>query len=187
MNSYKWNKKTSIWFTGLSGAGKTTVSLELKKLIESTTDSGVILLDGDELVEIFSTNTIDRSEEGRIERVKKYLKLVGLLLNTPRVIPVVAMINHSQTLRNMIETADESGHCFLIYLETELKTCQQRDPKGHYARAAQVKSPNMIGLDLHFDIPTSPDVSITEKSSPSEAAQLILNQLIKEEVFIPHV
>ena len=187
MNYYKWNKKTSIWFTGLSGAGKTTISLELKKIIESTTNSGVILLDGDELVEIFSTNTIDRSEDGRAERVRKYLNLVGLLLKTPRVIPVSVMINHSQKLRDMVSSSDKSGYCFQVYLEASLKTCQQRDPKGHYARAAQSDSPNMIGLDMPFDIPLSPNVSITENNSPEKAAQIIFNQLIKEEVLIPYV
>jgi adenylylsulfate kinase len=186
MKSYTWNKQTSIWFSGLSGAGKTTVSLALKKLIEEQTDTGLVLLDGDELVKLFSSKNIERSEDARIERVKKYLNLVGMLLDTPRIIPVVAMIHHSQELRDMINDSEKSGHCFDIYLETSLSTCQARDPKGHYAQAAQMDSPNMIGLDMPFDIPNGPNISIPEKNSPQEAAQLIFDQLIKEKVFTVH-
>lgn len=171
---------TSIWFCGLSGAGKTTVSRELKLLIESRTTAGVVLLDGDELVELFSTKNIDRSEKARTKRVLKYLKLVGILLQTPNVIPVVVMINHSNKLRQMVKESPLSGEYFEVFVNTSIKTCKDRDPKGHYLKAKASETPQMVGVDLPFDIPDNPDIEISENLSPQESANLIFHKLCKK-------
>ena len=170
----------SIWFCGLSGAGKTTISRELKLLIEKRSYSGVVLLDGDELVELFSSKNVNRSEDARTERVQKYLKLVGILLQTPNIIPVVVMINHSQKLMDMLKESPLSGNYFEIFINTSIDTCKNRDPKGHYQKALNNESPQMIGLDLPFDIPENPDVKINETLSPYEAADFIFQHLCKK-------
>ena len=171
---------TSIWFCGLSGAGKTTISRELKLLIECRSHSGVVLLDGDELVELFSSKKVNRSEDARTERVQKYLKLVGILLQTPNLIPIVVMINHSQQLRNMLKESPLSGNYFEVFVNTSIDTCKNRDPKGHYQKAQNKQSPQMIGIDLPFDIPENPDVEITENLSPEESADFIFQHLFKK-------
>lgn len=183
MRDYSLSILSSIWFSGLSGSGKTTISKELKILIEEKTNTGVVLLDGDELVELFSSNTVDRSEDARVERVNKYLSLVEILLKTPNIIPIVVMINHSQKLRNMIKGSPKSGHYFEVFVNTSLATCQKRDPKGHYAKANKTDIPNMIGIDLPFDTPSTPDIEISEKLSPKQSAKLIFEQLIQDGVF----
>ena len=183
MKTFSLTKPSSIWFCGMSGAGKTTVSLKLKNLIESQTGCGVVLLDGDELVELFSTKEVDRSGEARTERVRKYLSLVGILLKTPNVIPVVVMINHSQTLRKMIKESPQSGHCFEVFINTSIDTCKNRDPKGHYKKAEQSESPEMIGIDLPFDIPVDADIEIREGLSPEEASQAIFQKICQQGIF----
>ena len=183
MNNLSLRIPSSIWFCGLSGAGKTTVSCELKKIIENKTSAGVVLLDGDELVELFSSKNVDRSEGARSERVKKYLILVGTLLKTPNVIPVVVMINHSQKLRQMVKESPLSGNYFEVFVNTSIDTCINRDPKGHYQKAQNIEFPQMVGVDLDFDIPKNPDVEITESLSPQVAADLIFQQLCKKGIF----
>lgn len=177
------SKPTSIWFCGLSGAGKSTVSRELKHLIENETSAGVVLLDGDDLVELFSSKKVDRSEDARTERVKKYLTLVGILLKTPNIIPVVVMINHSQKLREMVKYSPLSGEYFEVFVNTSIKTCKNRDPKGHYSKAENIRSPQMVGVDLPFDIPDKPDVEINEDSTPQESADMILKKLKEKGIF----
>lgn len=184
MSQYKLAVKTSIWFCGLSGAGKTTISHELKQLIENKTSAGIVLLDGDELVELFSSKHVDRSEDARKERVKKYLTLVGILLKTPNVIPVVVMINHSQKLRQLVKESPLSGNYFGVFINTSINTCQNRDPKGHYHKAQNIESPQMIGIDLPFDIPEKPEVEITEGLSPEESAGMIFQQLCKKGILV---
>jgi len=183
LNKLSLNIPTSIWFCGLSGAGKTTISRELKLLIECRSHSGVVLLDGDELVELFSLKNVARSEEARTERVQKYLKLVGILLQTPNIIPVVVMINHSQKLRSMLKDSSLSGKYFEVFVNTSIDTCKNRDPKGHYQKAQNHESPQMIGLDLPFDIPENPDVEIIENLSPEESADLIFHELCEKGIF----
>lgn len=178
------NKPASLWFCGLSGAGKTTVSLQLKTLIEKKTETGVVLLDGDEMVKLFSSSHVDHSEDARTERVKKYLQLVGILLKTPNLLPVVVMINHSSSLRQMIKDSPLSGHYFEVFINTSIDLCKLRDPKGHYQKAEKSAVPQMIGIDLPFNMPGNPDVEISEKSSPEEAAETIFQQLCKEGIFI---
>ena len=183
MKTYTWSKSSSIWFCGLSGAGKTTVSKALKELIETKTNAGVVLLDGDELVELFSSKQVDRSEEARIERVNKYLTLVGILLKTPRVIPIVTMINHRQELREMLRNSPLTGHYVEAFINTSLEICKQRDPKGHYAKAESNDCPRMIGLDISFEAPVNADISLTESNTPAESADLIFQELISQKVF----
>lgn len=183
MSRYKLSIKTSIWFCGLSGAGKTTISRALKHIVEKNTNSGVILLDGDELVELFSSKSVIRSEEARLERVKKYANLVRILLKTPNVLPVLVMINHSHTIREKLQSSEEIGKYFEVFVNTSLKTCQKRDPKGHYSKAAETENPNMIGLDINFDIPDSPDVEIDESFSPGKAAEKIFETLKEQKVY----
>lgn len=183
LSKYSLKTPSSIWFSGLSGSGKTTISRELKQLIENQTNTGVILLDGDELVELFSSKIVDRSEAARIERVNKYLSLVAILLKTPNTIPIVVMINHSQKLRSMIKNSPKSGNCLEVFINTPLSTCQKRDPKGHYLIASKTDKPNMIGLDLPFDRPNKPDVETSEKLSPKQSAELIFKKLIHDGVF----
>ncbi len=184
MKKNSLNKTTSIWFCGLSGAGKTTISLELKKVVETKTDTGVVLLDGDELVELFSSSSVDRSEQARIERVKKYTRLVSILLRTPRILPVVVMINHSHKLREMIKNSSEIGEYFEVYLNASLSTCEERDPKGHYKKSKESATPLMIGVDLPFDIPQNPDVVVNERVKPTDAAELIFNKLCERGIFV---
>lgn len=180
MNNLSLKIPSSIWFCGLSGAGKTTVSCEFKKIIENKTSAGVALLDGDELVELFSSKNVDRSEGARTERVKKYLTLVGILLKTPNVIPVVVMINHCQKLRQMVKESPLSGNYFEVFINTSINTCKDRDPKGHYQKAQNKESPLMIGLDLPFDTPENPDIEISEGISPKESADFIFQKLCQK-------
>lgn len=177
MNKLSLQIPSSIWFCGLSASGKTTISSELKLLIEKKTNTGIVLLDGDELVELFSSKNIDRSEEARTQRVQKYLALVGILLKTPNVIPVVVMINHSRKLRQMIKDSPLSGNYFEVFVNTTIDTCKKRDPKGHYKRAQADISPQVIGIDLPFETPNTPDVEITEGLAIDEAAAIIFKKL----------
>jgi len=159
--SYKVEKGFALWFTGLPGAGKSTVSAALKTYLEDL-DVPVVLFDGDVARRIVAEG-VGRSAADRVLLTERYARLTSLVVES-RVIVILAAINHSEPQRAAARAAHPPGQFGLVWINTSLETCQARDPKGLYARAEQKaakgEAPQVVGMDIRFEDPAGADIEI---------------------------
>ena len=159
MTNLSQNKKIGrvIWITGLSGAGKSTLASSLVKRLRET-DAAVVLLDGDELRDVFgvtSLNSENYSRDKRIALALQYSRLCKLLAKQSFTV-VIATISlfkevHAWNRANLVEY-------FEVYLKVPLAELRQRDPKVIYSAFDAGKLKNIAGLDLPVDEPCSSDL-----------------------------
>jgi len=169
-----------IWITGLSGAGKSTLSHEI---VSKLRDFGtpVVLLDGDELRELFgavATNTQNHGRAGRIDLAMKYSYLCQMLSNQGLTV-VIATISlfheiHDWNRRNL------TGY-FEIYLRVPIRVLQDRDPKGIYRKYKSGEIQNVAGLDLVIDEPELADIvfDYDKEQKPVDMANTVIKHLLE--------
>lgn len=170
----------TIWLTGLSGAGKSTVAAEAARLLAEgdaleACGLAVLTLDGDDLREGLNSD-LSFTAEDRAENVRRVGE-VALLFARHRHIVLVTVISPYAAGRLQVRKRhDESGVPFVeVHVATSLAECERRDPKGLYARARAGKIPRFTGVSDPYEVPESPEVRLeTEGRSPTEAAAALL-------------
>ena len=163
----------TVWFTGLSGAGKTTICQAVEQALRS---QGRLLevLDGD-LVRENLTKGLGFSKEDRDENIRR-IGFVAHLLTRNGVIVLVSAISPYRESREQVR--QKIGDFVEVYVSTPLEVCEQRDVKGLYkrARAGQIKQ--FTGIDDPYEPPLSPDVNCeTQHTTVEQSAQTVLDHL----------
>ena len=167
----------TLWFTGLSGSGKSTVAAEIeRRLVEA--GRLAYLLDGDNLRHGLNADlgfgAPDRAENvRRVGEVAKLFADAGL-------VSVVSLVSPYRADRNKVRSAHESaGLRFIeIFVDTPLEICEARDPKGLYAKARAGQLQGFTGVDDPYEPPTSADLVLRPgHGGPSAMADLVLNLL----------
>lgn len=166
LNSEK-NKSMVFWLTGLSGSGKTTMANVIRDCLE-TKNKRVIVLDGDYIrAKInknlgFSKSDIEKNNRMTAELVKTKVKEFDIVI-----VPIISPFNdHRLMVRKII-----GDNFFLVYINSSLKTCIERDTKGLYQKARQGEIRDMIGYHecSPYEIPENSDLVLdTDKKSPDE-------------------
>ena len=148
-----------IWITGLSGAGKTTLAKEVSQNLISR-DLPVILLDGDELREVFGLAIANAQNHGREARLALAMQYASLckVIASQGVTVVIATISLFNEVHEW-NRANIKGY-FEVYLKVPLDELRLRDPKGIYQRFDSGELTNVAGLDLSIDEPTFSDLVI---------------------------
>jgi adenylylsulfate kinase len=171
----KAQKPCMVWFTGLSGAGKSTVANALDALLFAQ-QKHTYLLDGDN-VRHGLTCDLGFSAQDRIENIRR-IGEVGKLFVDAGLIVVSAFISPFRSDRQMVRKLFSVGEFIEVHISTDLSICEQRDPKGLYqkARAGEIK--NFTGIDSAYEEPDSPEIVIDAGAlSVSEAAEKIFAYL----------
>jgi adenylylsulfate kinase len=165
-----------ICFTGLSGAGKTTISQRVADRIKQQCDLKVVLLDGDRIRQTITTNLgfspADRAENIRqIGKIARELTLEGAIVLIAAIIPY----RHLRAgLRGQIRAFVE------VYVNAPLELCEARDPKGLYRRARAGEIDNFTGIDDPYEAPLNPEIVCdTDRESIEESVAKVINYLIK--------
>ncbi len=165
-----------LWFTGLSGAGKSTIAnLVERRLVRMNRHT--FLLDGDNLRHGLNKD-LGFSDADRVENIRRVGE-VARLMSDAGLIVITAFISPFRAERDMVRQMIGPGEFFEIHIDTPIAVAEQRDVKGLYkkARAGQLK--NFTGIDSPYEPPTAPELHIdTSKLSAEEAADLIVSYLI---------
>lgn len=165
----------TVWFTGLSGAGKTTISQVVEKVL-TTEGYKVETLDGD-VVRQFLTKDLGFSKAHRDENLRR-IGFVANLLTRNGVIVLVSTISPYREIR--AEMRQNIGQFIEVYVNASIETCEKRDVKGLYrkARAGEIK--NFTGINDPYEPPLNPEVTCyTERESVDESAAHVI-QYVKQ-------
>ncbi|MGQ9524391.1 MAG: adenylyl-sulfate kinase [Armatimonadota bacterium] len=169
----KDNKGFTVWFTGLSGAGKTTVSQLVAQEIQRR-GRNVEVLDGD-VVRTHLSKGLGYSKEDRDTNIRR-IAFVCKLLTRNGVAVIAAAISPYREVRE--ETRREIGNFVEVYVRCPLDVCIQRDVKGLYKKAITGEIPNFTGVSDPYEEPLAPEVVLdTHLQTPQESAQLVIAKL----------
>ncbi|MGH1393716.1 MAG: adenylyl-sulfate kinase [Trichormus sp.] len=163
----------TIWFTGLSGAGKTTISSEVAQRLRSR-GLKVEVLDGD-IVRQNLTRDLGFSRADRDENIRR-IGFVAQLLTRNGVIVLVSAISPYQDVRE--EVRQKIGSNFIeVYVNAPLSTCEERDVKGLYKRARQGEIKFFTGIDDPYEPPLKPEVECcTDEESLEQSVAKVIHQ-----------
>jgi bifunctional enzyme CysN/CysC len=167
----------TIWFTGLSGAGKTTTAQRVIDLLRNLNRHS-LLLDGDELRSGLN-NDLSFDRASRRENARRTTE-VALLAAKSGSLAVVSLISPYQEDRNYARSRHaESGVFFFeVFVDTPLAICEARDPKGLYESARRTDNKSMTGYSDPYERPLQPDLTLTpDMGAPDQMAQLVINAL----------
>ena len=158
-------KGVMLWFTGLSGSGKTTVALALERELHRR---GLLcrILDGDNIRTGINAN-LGFSEDDRKENIRRIAEVGKLFVDTG-IITIASFISPTRELREMARDIIGADDFNEIYISTSLEACEARDVKGLYARARRGEVKNFTGISAPFEAPEQPALSLDTAALPLE-------------------
>jgi len=150
-------KPCVLWFTGLSGSGKSTIADALEQALY-TYEKSTILLDGDNVRKGLNKD-LGFTDEDRVENLRRIAEVSKLMLEAG-LLTIVAFISPFHTERQMARSLFEDGEFIEIYIDTPIEICEQRDPKGLYKLARAGKLKNFTGIDSDYEVPNNPELTL---------------------------
>lgn len=165
-----------VWFTGLSGSGKSTVAIALERELHKR---GILcrILDGDNIRSGINNN-LGFSEEDRVENIRRIAEVSKLFVDTG-VVTIAAFISPNNDLRRMACDIIGEDDFVEVYVNTPLEVCEQRDVKGLYARARRGEVRNFTGISAPFEAPEHPDLCLdTSVLSLEESVNRLLDLIL---------
>ena len=167
----------TIWFTGLSGSGKSSIASATEKLIV-TSGRPSYLLDGDNL-RLGLNEDLNFSAKDRHENVRRVAEVARLFADAGLVALVPLISPYREGRENAREIHDQFGlRFFEIFVDTPIEVCEERDPKGLYKKARSGEIKGFTGIDDPYEMPNDPDLILTpENGLPEDGAKLVLQLL----------
>ncbi len=169
----------TLWFTGLSGSGKSTVAVALERRL---TDEGFLcrILDGDNIR--FGINSdLGFSEAERRENIRRIAEICKLFTHTG-IITIAAFVSPTNDLRGMARQIIGDEDMTEVYISTPLAECERRDVKGLYAKARRGEIKDFTGISSPFEAPENPEIEIDTTNRTVEQCVDIVYELIKDKI-----
>ena len=169
-----------LWFTGLSGSGKSTVAIALERELHSR---GLLcrILDGDNIRSGINNN-LGFSAEDRVENIRRIAEVGRLFVDTG-IITIAAFISPNNQLREMAAEIIGKDDFVEVFVSTPLDECEKRDVKGLYAKARRGEIKNFTGISAPFEAPEHPDITLdTSKLPVEESVKILLDYLLPKAV-----
>jgi bifunctional enzyme CysN/CysC len=166
----------TVWFTGLSGSGKSSVAMEVERtLLESGIPAYV--LDGDNLRHGLNAD-LGFSMADRAENLRRLAHVAALLADSGQVVlvPAISPLAEHRELARRVH-ADAGLEFFEVFCDTPLDECEKRDPKGLYAKVRAGEIENFTGIDSPYQQPENPALRLTPDRDVEEHAQRVIDLL----------
>lgn len=164
-----------LWFTGLSGAGKSTIANLVEKKLHAA-GRHTYLLDGDNVRHGLNKD-LGFTDADRVENIRRIAEVSRLMVDAGLIV-ITSFISPFESEREMARSLFEEGEFIEVFIDTPLAVAESRDAKGLYQKARAGKLTNFTGIDSPYERPTNPDVIVdASKISPPEAADQILAYL----------
>lgn len=174
-------KPAVLWFTGLSGSGKSTIANNLEKILHAN-GRHTILLDGDN-VRLGLNRDLGFTDADRVENIRRVAEVAKLMTHAGLIV-IVSFIAPFRSERRLARELMEPGEFVEIFVDTPLEECVRRDPKGLYSRALAGGITNFTGIDSTYEPPEKPDIQLkTLDAGPVELAMEI-HDFLKARAFI---
>ena len=169
-------RSVMVWFTGLSGSGKSTIAIALERELHKR---GLLcrILDGDNIRSGINNN-LGFSAEDRVENIRRIAEVSKLFIDTG-VITIAAFISPNNELREMASTIIGKDNFLEIYVNTPIEECERRDVKGVYAKARKGEIKDFTGVSAPFEAPEHPALSLdTSVLSLEESVNKLLELIV---------
>jgi len=175
----KQQKPCVIWFTGLSGSGKSTIANLLEqKLVEMKKHS--YLLDGDNIRHGLCGD-LGFADKDRVENIRRISEL-GKLFVDAGLLVLTAFISPFRTDRDFARGLMGPHEFVEVFVDTPITVCEQRDPKGLYKKARRGEISQFTGIDSEYQSPVNPEISInTVELQPEQAVDVIIQYLVSHQ------
>ena len=173
----KQQKPCVLWFTGLSGSGKSTIADELEKKLHKL-GKHTILLDGDNVRHGLNKD-LGFTDQDRVENIRRIAEVSKLMVSSG-LITIVSFISPFQSERVMARNLLDEGEFIEIYIDTPIELCEARDPKGLYKKARAGKLKNFTGIDSEYEVPENAEITLrNSKANIDDLVGEILEYLTK--------
>ena len=154
-SSINGQKPCVLWFTGLSGSGKSTIANIIEQKLHKL-GKHTYLLDGDNVRHGLNKD-LGFTDVDRVENIRRISEVSRLMVDAG-LITIVSFISPFKSERKMARELVESDEFIEIYVDTSIEECEKRDPKGLYKKARSGKLKNFTGIDSNYEIPSSPEI-----------------------------
>jgi len=171
----KHQKAAVLWFTGLSGAGKSTIANLVEKQLLSL-GKHTYLLDGDNVRHGLNRD-LGFTDADRVENIRRVAEVSKLMVDAGLIV-LVSFISPFRAERRMARRLVDEGEFFEVHVDTPLAVAEQRDVKGLYRKARRGELKNFTGIDSPYEPPESPEIYLdTTQATPEKAAEDIVERL----------
>jgi adenylylsulfate kinase len=175
----KGHRGFTVWFTGLSGAGKSTLAVALESALYER-GAHTYILDGDNIRHGLNKN-LGFSPEDRTENIRR-ISEVAKLFSDCGIINLTAFISPYRSDRQSARALCGNDSFIEVFVDCPLEVCEQRDPKGAYAKARQGIIKEFTGITAPYEAPENPDLHIrTDLASVDECVQSVIRHLEQRE------
>jgi len=182
--SLKQQKPCILWFTGLSGSGKSTIANAVEVKLNAL-HKHTYLLDGDN-VRMGLNIGLGFSDEDRIENIRRIGEVSKLFVDAGTIV-LTAFISPFQKERDAVRSLVQDHEFIEVFIDTPLEVCESRDPKGLYKKARKGEIPNFTGISSPYEAPTEPEIHIlNDKITIEDVTQQIINYL-EDKGYLKHV
>ncbi|HUP28996.1 MAG TPA: adenylyl-sulfate kinase [Usitatibacter sp.] len=168
----KHQRPRCIWFTGLSGSGKSTIANLLEKRLHAD-GKHTYLLDGDNVRHGLNRD-LGFTEADRVENIRRVSEVARLMVDAGLIV-IVSFISPYRAERRLARGMFGEGEFVEVFVDAPLAVCEARDPKGLYAKARRGDLKNLTGIDSNYEVPEAPEVHLdTTSVHPEESVDRIL-------------
>ena len=175
--SVKGQKPCVLWFTGLSGSGKSTVANLVEKKLHSM-GYHTYLLDGDNVRHGLNRD-LGFTEQDRVENIRRVAEVAKLMVDAGLIV-LTAFISPYRAERQMARRMFAEGEFIEVFMDTPLAVAEARDPKGLYKKARRGELKNFTGIDAPYERPESPELIVnTADLGPEQAADRLIDEVLK--------
>ncbi|XOV78364.1 MAG: adenylyl-sulfate kinase [Aestuariibacter sp.] len=177
----KSQKPLAIWFTGLSGSGKSTIANLLEQKLVAN-DKHTYLLDGDNIRHGLCGD-LGFSDKDRVENIRRISEVVKLFVDAGSIV-LTAFISPFKADREFCRKLLQGNEFVEVFVDTPLDVCEQRDPKGLYKKARQGDIQKFTGIDSPYQAPEFPEIHLKYDGQSAQAAAEEVFTALKAKGFI---